>query len=201
MCHFLCYVIHFKAAKKNVNEKEAEQERLKKEKKSAELADAKAIIASLMGTVVKKTATPQPTTTAAPISLPASTFSNVPISIDNLTNIVGNIKNLVDTTAVAVATKPLLATKPAPAPQPRIPPPIKPLMQQTVPAPCVQYPIGQQQQQQPRLGGNYPGYPAPRPNVVQYPTRASYPGGYGQRPPMYNNGSGGNRQGSYGNPW
>lgn len=130
----------FKAAKKNVTEKEEEKERLKEETKqkntnqNVDLKDAKAIIASLMSTVVVNKAS----------VVTASTSSDV--NMDNLTNIVGNLKNLMEPTTATTTTT--VQSTPAPVPVP----------QQNLP--YVQYPI----RNQPSY--NY-GYPSRQ--TVQYP--------------------------------
>lgn len=161
----------FKAAKKNVKENEAEKERLKEETKKTkdvDLKDAKAIIASLMSSVtVNKTNV---------------TTSAMPVNMDNLTNIVGNLKNLMEP-ARAIQT---VTPTPVPVPQQQ--------QQQIQNLPFVQYPI----RNQPSYSSNNYGYQ----QNVQYPIATS--SGNNRMPPYvprapnppYNP-----RPGNYGNRW
>lgn len=148
----------FKAAKKNVKENEEEKERLKTETKKntdVDLKDAKAIIASLMSSVsVNKTS--------------VATASSSIINMDNLTNIVGSLKNLMEPT-------------PSPQPAPRVTPAPVPVAQNL---PYVQYPI--RNQPTPYQNTNY-GYPPVRQNI-QYPFQNP---ATNNRMPMPYGGSGG----------
>lgn len=176
----------FKAAKKNLKEKEEEKERLKEEttKKNTDvdLKDAKAIIASLMSTVsVNKTS----------FATASSSLNTVPVNIDSLTNMVGSLRNFMEPTP---SGQPLPRVTPAPVPVPQ--------QQQPPNVPYVQYPI----RNQPSYSNNY-GYPQRQ--TVQYPLPPANPQNrmpYGfnnpRAPnPAYNNGNPQGPPGNYGNRW